>query len=173
MLLQRFGMKVVRVVIASNTVVCNTVCTCNASVYDTFASGFRLGTLWIAGVGGHKLPATTKKLHHLLKKMEAKVAQELADPALKDSPQVAESARAHCYFLSEQVPKTCKFWLFTFGLLTVPSPSIYYVVVSKSVFCTLCCVETILLTPYSVLYTLRAFLGPRTLDRGCEVGWAE
>merc|ERR1719426_705637 len=41
------------------------------------------------GAGGHKLPATTKKLHHLLKKMEAKVAQELADPALKDSPQVA------------------------------------------------------------------------------------
>jgi len=41
------------------------------------------------GAGEHKLPATTKKLHHLLKKMEAKVAQELADPALKDSPQVA------------------------------------------------------------------------------------
>jgi len=37
----------------------------------------------------HKLPATTKKLHHLLKKMEVKVAQELADPNLKNSPQVA------------------------------------------------------------------------------------
>merc|ERR1719482_575650 len=46
-----------------------------------------------AGVSGaageHKLPATTKKLHHLLKKMEVKVAQELTDPELKSSPQVA------------------------------------------------------------------------------------
>merc|ERR1719399_2556654 len=42
------------------------------------------------GVAGeHKLRGTTKKLHHLLKKMEVKVAQELADPNLKNSPQVA------------------------------------------------------------------------------------
>merc|ERR1719487_2348384 len=43
----------------------------------------------LGAAGEHQLPATTKKLHHLLKKMEVKVAQELADPELKNSPQVA------------------------------------------------------------------------------------
>merc|ERR1719487_1314580 len=43
----------------------------------------------LGAAGENKLPPTTKKLHHLLKKMEVKVAQELADPELKNSPQVA------------------------------------------------------------------------------------
>ena len=38
--------------------------------------------------------------------------------------QVAESARAHSYFFSKQVQKTCQFWLLTFWLLTVPFRSI-------------------------------------------------
>ena len=37
---------------------------------------------------------------------------------------VAESGRACSYTLSKQVQETCQFWLLTFWLLTVPSPSI-------------------------------------------------
>ena len=36
---------------------------------------------------------------------------------------VAESARACSYIFSEEVQKTCQFWLLTFWLLTVPSAS--------------------------------------------------
>ena len=55
---------------------------------------------------------------------------------------VTESARAHSYYSSKQVRKTCEFWLLTvwllaFWLLTVPS-TLY--IVSKSV----------LYTPHSV-----------------------
>ena len=37
--------------------------------------------------------------------------------------QVTESAHACSYILSKQVRETCQFWLSTFWLLTVPSPS--------------------------------------------------
>ena len=38
---------------------------------------------------------------------------------LMDVMPVTESARAHSYFFSKEVQKTCQFWLLTFWLLTV------------------------------------------------------
>ena len=41
----------------------------------------------------------------------------------EDAALVTESASAHSYIFSKQLQKTCQFWLLTFWLLTVPSPS--------------------------------------------------
>ena len=38
--------------------------------------------------------------------------------------QVTESARTRTYILGSEVQKTCQFWLSTFWLLTIPSPTI-------------------------------------------------
>ena len=70
--------------------------------------------------------------------------------ALRDELEpVTESARAHSYILSKQVQKTCKIWLLTFWLLTVPS-ALRLDIVSKSAF-------TIYIV--SEIAALRAFLG--------------
>ena len=79
---------------------------------------------------------------------------------------VTESARAHSYYSSKQVEKTCFFWLLTVWLLTVPS-TLYIVskvsytlhIVSKSVLDTLYSVKKCLVDSLSVLFEVRSSPG--------------